>query len=57
MEAVVLPEAHIGHGAIFAVKSIVRKHVTPYAIISGNPSIVVKKRLDEKATKWLLTIA
>lgn len=57
MEAVILPGVHIGDGAIIAAKSVVSRHVPPYAIIAGNPSTVVKKRFDDKAIEKLLAIA
>lgn len=57
MEAVILPGVHIGHGAIVAAKSVVSRHVPPYAIVAGNPSVVVKKRFDDKTIERLLTIA
>ncbi|GAA4128352.1 CatB-related O-acetyltransferase [Aminobacter aganoensis] len=57
MEAVILPGVHIGHGAIIAAKSVVSRHVPPYAIVAGNPSVAVKKRFDDKTIERLLAIA
>ena len=57
MEAVILPGVHIGDGAIIAAKSVVSRHVPPYAIVAGNPSAVVKKRFDDKTIEKLLAIA
>lgn len=57
MEAVILPGVHIGHGAIVAAKSVVSRHVPPYAIVAGNPSVAVKKRFDDKTIERLLSIA
>lgn len=57
MEAVILPGVHIGDGAIIAAKSVVSRHVPPYAIVAGNPSSVVKRRFDDKTIEKLLAIA
>lgn len=57
MEAVILPGVRIGDGAIIAAKSVVSRHVAPYAIVAGNPSTVVKKRFDDKTIEQLLAIA
>lgn len=57
MEALILPGVHIGDGAIIAAKSVVSRHVPPYAIVAGNPSTVVKKRFDDKTIEKLLAIA
>ncbi len=57
MEAVILPGVHIGDGAIIAAKSVVSRHVPPYAIVAGNPSTVVKKRFDDRTIGKLLAIA
>lgn len=57
MEAVILPGVHIGDGAIIAAKSVVSRHVPPYAIVAGNPSTAVKKRFDDKTIEKLLAIA
>ncbi|MEO5324964.1 CatB-related O-acetyltransferase [Mesorhizobium sp. CC13] len=57
MEAVILPGVHIGDGAIIAAKSVVSRHVPPYAIVAGNPSTVVKKRFDDRTIEKLLAIA
>lgn len=57
MEAVILPGVHIGDGAIVAAKSVVSRHVPPYAIVAGNPSTAVKKRFDDKTIEKLLAIA
>ncbi|WP_269930945.1 CatB-related O-acetyltransferase [Aminobacter sp. HY435] len=57
MEAVILPGVHIGDGAIIAAKSVVSRHVPPYAIVAGNPSTVVKRRFDDKTIEKLLAIA
>ena len=35
---------HIGEGAIVAIGSVVVKDVPPYAIVGGNPAIVIKYR-------------
>jgi acetyltransferase-like isoleucine patch superfamily enzyme len=35
---------HIGEGAIVAIGSVVVKNVPPYAIVGGNPAVVIKYR-------------
>lgn len=44
-----LSGVHIGRGAIVGAGSVVRKNIPPYAIVSGNPAVVVSYRfkLDE----------
>ena len=42
--AVILPGVTIGKGAVIAAGSIVVKNVDDYAIVGGNPAVVIGKR-------------
>ena len=56
--AVILPGAHIGDGAIIGLHSVVESDVEPYTIVAGNPAKLVRKRFDDEliallqAFKW-----
>lgn len=41
----------IGDGAVIGARAVVTKNVPPYAIVAGNPAIVVKKDLMIKQYK------
>jgi len=55
--ALVLPGARIGHGAIIGAGAVVRGEVPPYSIVTGNPGSVVKTRFDAATVARLLSIA
>jgi acetyltransferase-like isoleucine patch superfamily enzyme len=38
---------NVGHGAVVGMGSVVTKDVTPYAIVAGNPSKLIRMRFDE----------
>ncbi len=42
--AVIMPGVTIGEGAVVAAGAVVMKDVEPYAIVSGNPAVVVGQR-------------
>ena len=46
--AIVLPGVIIGKGAIVGAGTVVSKNVPDYAVVVGNPAIVVKYRNLEK---------
>lgn len=56
-EAVIMPGVRVGNGAVIASKSVVTKDVPDYAIVAGNPAVVVKMRFAEEQVQQLLTIA
>jgi virginiamycin A acetyltransferase len=56
-EAVVTAGVTIGDGAIVASRSVVTKHVRPYAIVGGNPAVEIRRRFDDATVDRLLAIA
>ena len=52
----ILSGASIGDGAIIGAKSVVRGRVPPYAIVIGNPAIIVRYRFSGKIINKLLAI-
>lgn len=55
-EAIIMSGVTIGDGAVIGARAVVTKNVPPYAIVAGNPAIVVKKRFDDKTIQKLLNI-
>lgn len=55
--SLIMPGVEIGHGAIIAAGTVVKKPVPPYAVVAGNPGRVVKMRFDEATIERLLQIA
>ena len=56
-EAMILPGARIGHGAIVGARAVVSGEVPPYAIVAGNPARVVRMRFDERTVERLLAVS
>ena len=56
-DALVMPGVKIGHGAIVASRSVVVSDVPPYAIVGGNPAVVMKSRFSPTIAEELLSIA
>lgn len=61
-DAKILSGVNIGNGAVIAGSSVIAKDVPPYAIVAGNPGVVVKYRFSksiidllEKLAWWDLT--
>ena len=52
----VMPEVHIGDGAIIAADSVVAKDVPPYCIAGGNPCRVIRQRFDDELISYLLNL-
>lgn len=50
-EAFIMPGVRIGRGAIVAARAVVVKDVPPYAIVGGNPAVVIKYRFSEELIK------
>lgn len=47
-EAMILSGVTIGKGAIVGARSVVTKDVPPYAIVSGNPAVLIRYRFSEE---------
>lgn len=56
-EAMLLPGARIGDGAIIGARAVVSGTVPPYSVVLGNPGRVVRSRFDEATVAALLDIA
>jgi len=55
--AKILPGAQIGSGAIIGAGAVVAGQVPPYAIVTGNPGKVLRRRFDGAVIDRLLEIA
>jgi virginiamycin A acetyltransferase len=55
--ATLLPGAELGCGVIVGAKAVVRGKVPDYAIVAGNPAVVVRMRFDAETVAQLLEIA
>jgi len=53
----VLPGVTVGHCAVVAAASVVAADVDPYAVVAGNPALVVRPRFHEENIAWLLRAA
>jgi acetyltransferase-like isoleucine patch superfamily enzyme len=54
--AVILSGVKVGDGAVIGAMSVVRKDVSPYTIVTGNPAEEVKKRFDVDTIEKLLKL-
>ena len=54
---IVLPDVHIGDGAIIGAGSIVTKDIPPFSIAVGNPAKVIKSRFSNEVIEFLLETA
>ena len=54
--AVILSGVNIGDGAVIGSQAVVSKDVPAYAVVSGNPARLVKKRFDDDTILKLLQI-
>ncbi len=52
--AVIMAGITIGDGAVVAAGSIVTKNVPPYAIVGGNPAVIIKFRFKNSIIEQLL---
>lgn len=55
--AMLLPGARIGNGVIIGAGAVVGGHIPDYAIVSGNPGKVVRRRFPPDVVDRLLAIA
>jgi acetyltransferase-like isoleucine patch superfamily enzyme len=49
----ILPNVKIGNGAVIGAGCIVRKDVSPYSVVIGNPQVEVKKRFSNNVISEL----
>jgi virginiamycin A acetyltransferase len=54
--AVILPGARIGDGAVIGAESVVGSLVKPYTIVAGNPARLVRTRFSPLIVKLLLEL-
>lgn len=52
--SIILDGANIGTGAIIGAGSVIRGNIPPYAIVIGNPGIVVKYRFNDEEIQMLI---
>ena len=55
--SIILPGSEIGHGAVIGAGAVVSGQVPPYAIVSGNPGVVVRHRFGAAQIERLLASA
>ena len=55
-EAMIMAGVHIGSGAIIAARSVVTKDIAPYAVMGGNPAVLIKYRFPQKEIDKLLNL-
>eukprot|EP01036_Dinobryon_divergens_P030789 gene30789-40088_t len=55
--ASIINGVHIDHGAVTGAYAVVRSDVPAYAIVTGNPAVVVKYRFSRDIIDKLLAIA
>ncbi|MEJ5079329.1 CatB-related O-acetyltransferase [Ochrobactrum sp. MYb379] len=56
MRAMLMPGITLGEGAIIGSGAIVTKDVGPYAIVAGNPAVVVRSRFSAPTVEALLSL-
>ena len=52
--ATIMSGVTLGHGCIVGAHSVVTKNVPPFAIVAGNPAVIVKYRFEEDIRSDLL---
>jgi virginiamycin A acetyltransferase len=55
--ATLLAGITVGHGAVIAADAVVTHDVPPYAVVAGNPAVVVRQRLSEEEGDRMLALA
>jgi virginiamycin A acetyltransferase len=56
-QSTIISGVKISNGSIIAANSVVTKDVPPYAIVAGNPAVIVKYRFTEEQIDSLLKIS
>ena len=56
-DSLIKPGVKIGNGAIIASRSVVVRDVPAYAIVGGNPAIVIKERFSPEIVSALESVA
>lgn len=56
-DAAIMPGVHIGAGAIVAAASVVARDVPSYAVVGGNPAMIIRMRYPDEIINELLEIA
>ncbi len=56
-EALLMPGAKVGDGAVISTRAVVTGEVPPFSIVAGNPARVVKQRYEPAIVERLLNIA
>jgi acetyltransferase-like isoleucine patch superfamily enzyme len=56
-DAVIMPGVHIGAGAIIAAASVVTRNIPAYAVVGGNPAVIIRMRYPADIITDLLDIA
>ena len=52
--SILLAGSSIGHGAVVGAGAVVRGHIPDYAVVTGNPAVIVKYRFDQRTIRRLL---
>lgn len=55
-EAMIMSGVTIGDGAVIAARSVVTKDVAPYAVVGGNPGVLIKSRFEKQEIKQLFSM-
>ncbi|MBU0729177.1 MAG: CatB-related O-acetyltransferase [Proteobacteria bacterium] len=55
-ESLIMSGVTIGDGAVIGARAVVTKDVPAYAVVAGNPAIVVKRRFDDKTIQRFLVV-
>ena len=55
-EAMIMSGVTVGDGAVIGARSLVAKDVEPYAIVAGNPALIVRKRFSDARIERLLRL-
>jgi chloramphenicol O-acetyltransferase type B len=55
-DCVILSGVTIGDGAVLGARAVVARDVPPYAIVAGNPALIVRKRFDDITIARLLRV-
>lgn len=56
-EAVIMSGVRIGDGAVVGARAVVTRDVPPYAIVAGNPAVLIRLRFAEPVIERLREIA